>query len=64
MENRKDMLAQLDQLNAYQMILRGLANDSQKWNKRMLELALALKDTFWNEKYNIMWVMKISRCLI
>lgn len=49
------MLAQLDQLNAYKMILRGLPNDSLKWKKQMLDLALALKESFWDEKYNIMW---------
>ncbi len=55
LEEREDMLAQLDQLNAYMMILRGLATDSKEWKERMLGLALALKSSFWNEKYNIMW---------
>ena len=55
LEVRKDMLAQLDQLNAYLMILRGLSRNSEQWNKRMLDLALALKDSFWDEHFNIMW---------
>jgi len=55
LEQRKDMLAQLDQLNAYQMILRGLTKNSQEWKKKMLNLALTLKENFWNEKYNVMW---------
>lgn len=55
LEVRKDMLAQLDQLNAYLMILRGLSRVPVQWDKRMLDLALALKDSFWDEKFNIMW---------
>mmetsp|Transcript_1177 Transcript_1177/g.3250 ORF Transcript_1177/g.3250 Transcript_1177/m.3250 type:complete len:298 (-) Transcript_1177:135-1028(-) len=52
LQGRRDLLAQLDQLNAYLMILRPLAaafGHADRWETYMLRTALAIKEHFWNE---------------
>merc|ERR550537_555682 len=51
---RKDLLAQLDYLNAYMMIMRRLHWDPD-WDQWMLKLALALKNYFWSDENLCMW---------
>ncbi len=55
--NIKELLAPLDQLNAYLLLLARVAPDSLStaFQRQIRELAYSIKDNFYSPEYNIFW---------
>jgi len=55
--NIKELLAPLDQLNAYLLLLAGIAPDnlSTIFQNQIRQLAYSIKDNFYSSDYNIFW---------
>jgi hypothetical protein len=55
--SQKELVAQLDQINAYMLLTTGIleGDKRQEWLKDMVMLATAMKDEYYSKKYNLFW---------